>query len=87
MHEWIEEGKLQEVHGTQSLSYILEDDGLFNLSEYKILHNQDHDFFVDCAKLRYNGKIKLTYFLDDYVSLKALLPTLEAYTLDRKSVV
>lgn len=80
MHEWIEEGKLQEVHGTQSLSYILEDDGLFNLSEYKILHNQDHDFFVDCAKLRYNGKIKLTYFLDDYVSLKALLPTLEAYT-------
>lgn len=80
MHEWIEEGKLLEVHGPQSLSYILEDDSLFNLSEYKILHNQDNDFFVDCAKLRYNGKIKLTYFLDDYVSLRALLPTLEAYT-------
>ena len=60
MHEWIEERKLLEVHGPQSLSYILEDDSLFNLSEYKILQNQDNDFFVDCAKLRYNGKIKLT---------------------------
>lgn len=79
MHQLIEQGMASEVKGTQCISYILKDNDLFNLSEYKIIHNQNTTFFVDSAKLTYNGNVKLTYFIEDCVSLKSIAPTLESY--------
>lgn len=79
MHELIERGLAKEVHGPQCISYILEDDSLFNLSEYKIIHNQGTEKFLESVKSTYNGKIKLTYFLDEHVSLKSLAGAIEVY--------
>ena len=50
MHELIERGLAIEVHGPQCMSYILEDESLFNLSEYKIIHNQGTEKFLDSTK-------------------------------------
>lgn len=80
MHELIELGLARETHGPRCISYVLEDDSLFNLSEYKIVRNQETKKFLDSAKSRYNGKLKLTYFIEDCVSLKSLTPTIESYT-------
>lgn len=79
MHELIEKGLVTEIRGPQSISYVLEEDGLFNLSEYKIIHNQQTTAFVDFAKYTYNGKDKLTYFTEEYVSLKSIVSSIEVY--------
>ena len=57
MHELLERGLAIEVLGPQCVSYILEDESLFNLSEYKIIHNQGTEKFLDSTKSTYNGKI------------------------------
>ncbi len=80
MHELLERGLAIEVLGPQCVSYILEDESLFNLSEYKILKNQKNPSLIDFAKLLYNGKIKLTYFLDEYVPLKSITPNTDSYS-------
>lgn len=79
MHELIERGLAIEVRGPQCMSYILEDESLFNLSEYKIIHNQGTEKFLDSTKSTYNGKVKLTYFLDEYVSLQSIAGAVEVY--------
>lgn len=75
-NELIQSGIITEVHGPQCMSYILNDSSLFALGSYKVLKNQDKSHFIRVAKLRYNGKIKLTYFTGEMISLKSILPSL-----------
>lgn len=79
MHTLLEKELVSEECGQQSVSYVLKDENLFNLSEYKILHNQEASFFVDSAKLTFNGKVKLTYFVDGLISFKSISSTLDAF--------
>lgn len=79
MHELLERGLASEVRGPQCISYILEDESLFNLSEYKIIHNQGSEKFLDSTRSVFNGKTKLTYFLDEYASLKSIAAAMEVY--------
>ena len=59
--------------------YVLEDNGMFSLTEYKVLKNQSKNF-VKCSKLLYNGKIKLLYFSSNYKSLKNMMVSIDADT-------
>jgi len=73
-------GAITEVKGSQNISYILNDDNLFFQTGYKVLKSQTKNGLVKCARLLYNGKIKLTYFTYDYKSLISILPTLDGET-------
>lgn len=59
--------------------YVLEDNGIFSLTEYKVLKNQSKNF-VKCSKLLYNGKIKLLYFSSNYKSLKNMIVSIDVDT-------
>ena len=59
--------------------YVLEDNGMFSLTEYKVLKNQSKNF-VKCSKLLYNGKIKLLYFSSNYKSLKNMMVSIDVDT-------
>lgn len=62
-----------EVEGYQNIAYVLNDNDLFLLTEYKVLNNQSKIRFLKCAKLLYNGKIKLFYFTDGLKSLSSIM--------------
>jgi len=59
--------------------YVLNDNGMFSLTEYKVLKNQSKNF-VKCSKLLYNGKIKLLYFSSNYKSLKNMIASIDVDT-------
>lgn len=62
-----------EVEGYQNIAYMLNDNDLFLLTEYKVLNNQSKIRFLKCAKLLYNGKIKLYYFTNGLKSLGSIM--------------
>ena len=80
MEDLIQSGAITEIKGSQNVAYILNEDDLFLLTGYKVLKSQIKNGFIPCAKLLYNGKVKLTYFTSGYKSLKGLLPTLDGDT-------
>jgi len=60
--------------GENSISFILDDDNLFNEVGYKVLQNQGKYGLIKCVKLSQNGKIKLVYDVTGYKTLGELLP-------------
>lgn len=76
MNELIQSGILTEIRGPQCMSYLLNDNSLFMLSGYKVLKSQEKGHFVRVSKLLYNGKIKFTYFTEEAVSFKSIVPSL-----------
>lgn len=58
--------------------YILEDNGLFLNTEYKMLQGKNNSSFVKCMKLLYNGKIELCYLTKGLKSFASMLPALDA---------
>ncbi len=57
------QNKLSEVVGTNNISYILEDNQDFSITGYKVMQNQRGSGLLRCAKIMYNGKIKLVYMI------------------------
>lgn len=51
------------------LSYTLKDNQFFFQTAYKILQNKENKNFVKCYKSFWNGKVKLSYPLDNYNTL------------------
>lgn len=72
---------IESVECAQNRAYILNDDALFFGTGYKVLQGQEQDCFAPCAKLRFNGKIKLVYFTKGCPSLSAYLATVDASAL------
>lgn len=80
MKELLQSGAITEIKGSQNVAYILNDDELFLLTGYKMLKSQEKNGFIKCAKVRYNGKIKLLYFSSTYKNLASLIPTIDGDT-------
>lgn len=80
MKELLQLGKITELKTSQNVSYVLEDSDLFNLTGYKVLTNQDGEGFVKCAKVLYNGKIKLLYFTSGQKNLKNMMSLIDTDT-------
>lgn len=57
--------KLSEVTGTNNISYILNDNNDFSVTGYKVMQNQSYSSLLRCAKIMYNGKIKLVYIVGE----------------------
>lgn len=62
-----------------NVSYILNENDKFSLTEYKVLKNQSKNF-IKCSKLLYNGKIKLIYFSAEFKSLRNMFGAIDSDT-------
>lgn len=47
---------ISEMICGNNFAYILDDNSRFLSTEYKVLHNQGVDGFIQCMQLIYNGK-------------------------------
>lgn len=63
------QNKLSEVIGANNIAYILQDNNDFSVTGYKVMQNQTGSGLLKCAKLMYNGKIKLVYIVENYKPL------------------
>lgn len=77
MNYYVQEGLISEVKGHGSTGYILNNNYIFFLTEYKVLKSHEKSGFVRCSRLMYNGKQKLLYYTADYKSLISMLPSLD----------
>lgn len=73
-----ETGILQEMNCMQNKAYVLNNNNDFFLTGYRVLQGQDKNCFVKCARVLYNGQIKLIYFSAEYTSLADILSQLNA---------
>lgn len=81
MNRLMERGLLQEISCGGNFAYVLADAGLFQTTDYKVLHSQTESGFVRCTKMLFNGKIQLYYMPDSMMKpLSAVLPTLNPET-------
>jgi hypothetical protein len=80
MNRLIERGLLQEISCGNNFAYVLADAGLFQPTDYKVLHSQAESGFVRFTKMLFNGRIQLYYMPDNMKPLSAVLPTLNPET-------
>lgn len=57
------QNKLSEVVGANNIAYIINDNSNFSVTGYKVMQNHSGSGLLKCAKLTYNGKIKLVYIV------------------------
>jgi len=57
--------KLSEVVGANNIAYVLNENSSFSMTGYKVMQNHNGSGLLKCAKLSYNGKIKLVYIVGD----------------------
>lgn len=79
MNNLLLQGVISELAGTANVQYVLNDNSVFALTEFKVLKSQSKHF-IKCAKVLYNGRIKLIYFTAMHKSLRNMLPSLDGDT-------
>lgn len=80
MNELMQSEYITEIKGSQNVAYVLENDNTFMHTGYKVLKNQAKSSFIKCAKVRYNGKIKLLYYTAGYKSLSNIIHSIDGDT-------
>lgn len=78
MNWLLSKGLLKEIPCGMNFSYVLMDNGLFQATDYKVLHSQMDGGFVKCMKMLYNGHVQLYYMVEGQKPLSILLPNLNA---------
>lgn len=78
MNRLLDKGLIKEVPSGSNFSYVLNDNGHFLATEYKVLQSQTNSCFVKCMKMLYNGKIQLFYLTKSLKPFSAMLPTMDA---------
>lgn len=63
------QNKLYETASSNNVAYMLNDNNDFSVTGYKVMENQSNYCLLPCAKLMYNGKIKLVYMIGNYKPL------------------
>lgn len=76
MNRLIESGLLRQIPCGTNFSYVLADPGLFQATDYKVLHAQLDNRFLRCMRMLYNGQVMLCYMTETYKPLSVLLPGL-----------
>lgn len=77
MREYFLEDYVIEQKRSENVSYILKQSDSFFMTGYKVLQSRESRGLVECARLRYNGKIKLVYFSSQYIALPNIIPYLD----------
>lgn len=79
MNGLLQKGVVSELVGTPNVQYVLNDNSVFALTEFKVLKSQSKHF-IKCSKVKYNGKIKFIYFTSMSKSLRNMVPSLDSDT-------
>lgn len=61
--------QIKELCYEDNISYLLENESLFQTTEYKVLCHQRNSVFVETSKMILNGKIQIYYFTSKYIPL------------------
>ncbi len=69
MSALIKNGILTEMKCDSNFAYVLNDNSIFILTEYKVLQSQTESIFIRCIKMLYNGKTELYYLTKEYKSI------------------
>ena len=72
----MKQGLISEINDSQNVAYLLNDNNIFFLTGYKVLHNQEKKGLIKCVKLKYNGKLKILYLSSSYRPLSSILSSL-----------
>lgn len=78
MNRLLDKGFLKEINCGSNFSYVLNDNGSFLTTEYKVLQSQANSCFVECMKMLYNGKVQLLYLTKTLKPFSSMLPTIDA---------
>lgn len=72
-------GYVREITSSSgsNISYVLNDNNDFSLTEYKVLQSQSNAGLIKCMQMLYNGKIELYYLTSGYRSFASMLPSLD----------
>lgn len=54
-------------------AYLLEDNNMFALTEYKVLNGRNRRHLIKCSKVLFNGKIQFVYLVSGYRPLSGLI--------------
>ena len=57
-------------------AYLLEDNNMFALTEYKVLNGRKRRHLIKCSKVLFNGKIQFVYLVSGYRALSGLIETI-----------
>lgn len=77
MNALLENGSITAMDCGANFSYILQDNGLFLPTEYKVLQSRVGSSFVKCMRMHYNGKVQLYYITKSLKPFSVLLPGLD----------
>lgn len=69
MQEEIFNGQIRELKNNINTAYILNDSDIFYDIGFRVMKNQAKKSLVPCHRLKYNGKMKLVYFTEEYTPL------------------
>lgn len=74
MNELIRKNRITEMQFAQNLGYILSDNSMFSLTDFKVLKNKENTGgFIKCSRAMFNGRISLVYFTGENKSLTQIL--------------
>lgn len=74
MNELIRKNRITEMQFAQNPGYILSDNSLFSLTDFKVLKNKENTGgFIKCSRTMFNGRISLVYFTGENKSLTQIL--------------
>ena len=76
MNVLIENHVIAEMECGSNFAYILNDNGAFLSTEYKVLQSQANSCFVKCMKMMFNGKLQLFYLTKGLKPFASMIPTM-----------
>lgn len=78
MNPLIDAKAITELNCKDNFSYVLSENTVFLLTEYKVLQNQGNDTFIRCMKMTYNGKLQLYYIATGYKPFQTILSSIDS---------
>lgn len=72
MYTLKDNGVITEIECGNNFEYILENNAYFLNTDYKVLQSQTNGIFIQCMKMRHNGKLDLYYITDDYRPMSSM---------------
>ena len=78
MNELIRKDKITEMQFAQNPGYVLSDNSMFSLTDFKVLKNKEQTGgFIKCSRAMFNGRISLVYFIGENKSLSKILLSID----------
>lgn len=78
MNELIRKNKITEMQFAQNPGYVLNDNSMFSLTDFKVLKNKEQTGgFIKCSRAMFNGRISLVYFIGENKSLSKILLSID----------